>query len=286
MAYNRLEDAIPTASARQSIAGRGTHPERSLRKDLSMQGPGGPIKLDNRPLYARAIDALRALIESEQFKTGDRLPSEELLAKQLGISRSTLREAMGHLETQGAIVRRQGVGTFVADPVYTSLLGGIEQLESLQSRARKAGFDVRTEERRVSQEVMHTEWSRELGEYFQGDLLRLETVQSVNGRRMAYFDSYLPLALSDVRGLRDFEGTAIEYINRHSETTISHTRSGVFAIRADPSLAVRLGVEPDEAILHLKEIYFTARSVAVGVSLNYFLTEAFHFYVIRQVIQE
>lgn len=250
-----------------------------------MPGPGGPIKFDNRPLYARAIDALRALIESEQFNTGDRLPSEELLAKQLGISRSTLREAMGHLETQGAIVRRQGVGTFVADPANSSLLGGIEQLESLQSRARKAGYDVRTEERVVSREPMHSDWAHEFGEYFQGDLARLESVQSVNGRRMAYFDSYLPLAFSDLHELQAFNGTAIEYINQRSEALISHTRSGVFAIRADASLATRMGVERNEAVLHLREIYFTARSVAVGVSMNYFLTEAFHFYVIRQVIQ-
>jgi len=254
-------------------------------RNHSMQGPGGPIKLDNRPLYARAIDALRVLIESEHFATGDRLPSEELLAKQLGISRSTLREAMGHLETQGVIVRRQGVGTFVAEPAHSSLLGGIEQLESLQSRARKAGFDVQTDERRVSREPVHPEWSRELGQYFQGELARLESVQSVNGRRMAYFDSYLPLAFGDLRELETFDGTAIEFINRYSDAGVSHTRSGVFAIRADAGLAARMGVEPDEAILHLKEIYFSARSVAVGISMNYFLTEAFHFYVIRQVVQ-
>lgn len=251
-----------------------------------MQQPGKPIKLDDRPLYARAIDALREIIESEHLSTGDRLPSEELLAKQLGISRPTLREAMGHLETQGVIIRRQGVGTFVADSPQSSLLGGIEKLESLQSRARKAGLHVATEERHISREPMHPEWTRDLGEYFQGELVRIETVQSVDGRRTAYFDSYLPLALGDLHELQAFEGTAIEYVNQRSGVVISHTRSGVFAIRAEENIGAKLGVEPDEAILHLKEIYITSGSAAVGLSLNYFLTDAFQFYVIRQVVQD
>src|SRR5512140_1926565 len=73
--------------------------------------------------------------------SGTRLPSEPELAKQLGVSRATLREAMRMFETQGLIRRRQGAGTFVVGrpPVIE---GGLEVLESMLTLARKTGLDV------------------------------------------------------------------------------------------------------------------------------------------------
>src|SRR5688572_30407500 len=72
---------------------------------------------------------------------GTRLPSEPALAKQLGVSRATLREAMRMFETKGLIRRRQGAGTFTAGrvPVIDS---GLEVLESLESIAQRMGLAI------------------------------------------------------------------------------------------------------------------------------------------------
>ena len=48
-----------------------------------------------------------------ETKPGERLLSEPQLARQLGVSRATLREGMRTFEAQGLIRRKQGVGTFV-----------------------------------------------------------------------------------------------------------------------------------------------------------------------------
>jgi len=84
---------------------------------------------DRRPLYVQAIDALTNMIETGQLKTGAQLPPEDELAKRLGISRSTLREALGHLESHGLIARRQGIGTFVSIPTGPGFFGGLQRLE-------------------------------------------------------------------------------------------------------------------------------------------------------------
>ncbi len=74
-------------------------------------------------------------------KPGDRLPTEPDLAKQLHVSRSTLREAMRSFETQGLLIRKQGSGTYKADAtgVFET---GLEVLESLETLAARLGLNV------------------------------------------------------------------------------------------------------------------------------------------------
>ena len=74
-----------------------------------------PLRADQRPLYAQASEALKDLVQRNGYAAGDRLPSEIELSQRLGISRPTLREALRHLEEDGVIVRRHGVGTFVTE---------------------------------------------------------------------------------------------------------------------------------------------------------------------------
>ncbi len=55
---------------------------------------------------------IKQLITDDAFVNG-RIPSETILADQFGVSRTTVRDALGRLEHEGAIYRKQGAGTFV-----------------------------------------------------------------------------------------------------------------------------------------------------------------------------
>ena len=68
----------------------------------------------NKPLHESLTDRLRGMIFGGTYEKGDRLPTEPKLAKELGVSRATLREALKQLESEGAISRVHGLGTFVA----------------------------------------------------------------------------------------------------------------------------------------------------------------------------
>lgn len=76
-----------------------------------------PIQLiDNQRLYRQIADQLRALIDSGEFPPGSRLPAERELAKLLGVSRASVREAMIALEVIGLVDVRVGNGVLVCEP--------------------------------------------------------------------------------------------------------------------------------------------------------------------------
>src|SRR5215207_7729359 len=104
-----------------------------------------------------AEEALRSWLATGRHRPGERLPPEQELSAQLGISRGTLRTALQRLEDTGEIVRRQGSGTYVGRASSTSLDEGLEKLVSYSELARQRGVklevgDLEIEAKRISAE--------------------------------------------------------------------------------------------------------------------------------------
>jgi GntR family transcriptional regulator, transcriptional repressor for pyruvate dehydrogenase complex len=70
----------------------------------------------------QAIDGIRELIASGEFRAGDRLPKENELAARIGVSRGSLREAICALELVGVVDARQGAGTYLTNLTPALLL--------------------------------------------------------------------------------------------------------------------------------------------------------------------
>ena len=85
----------------------------------------------------KVFEALHEMIATGRFRRGEKLPPQEELARQLGVSRNTLREAVNQLSAMGFLKSRQGVGTVVEPPHpggYLSALGGQFLLDTLSVR--------------------------------------------------------------------------------------------------------------------------------------------------------
>ena len=84
--------------------------------------------IEKQRVAEEIVDQLRDLILTGQYAPGDKLPPERNLAKELGVNRSSLREALKKLEHLGLVKIRQGDGTRVQDFMQT---GGIDLVSHL-----------------------------------------------------------------------------------------------------------------------------------------------------------
>src|SRR5450432_2027828 len=76
-----------------------------------------PIQsIEPRRLYRQIADQIRTLVRSGEFTPGERLPPERDLARQLGVSRPSLREALIALEIETLLDVRVGSGIYVTQP--------------------------------------------------------------------------------------------------------------------------------------------------------------------------
>lgn len=142
------------------------------------------------PLYAQIIDYLTEMIDSGRYKTGEQIPSEMILAKDLGVSRITVTNAIQRMVQEGTLYRIQGKGTFVAEKksVEHRLTTLISFTEDMVSR----GYQTRTE--LVSIElVVPSEKIMQNLELSEGDQTwKIKRIRYADEEPMAIQNAYLP----------------------------------------------------------------------------------------------
>ncbi|MGN6699031.1 MAG: FadR/GntR family transcriptional regulator [Thermomicrobiales bacterium] len=98
-----------------------------------------PIRAEARPRAAQ--ERIKRYIVENQLQPGDPIPTEQALARTLGISRNSLREALRALETAGVVETRHGLGTFVGEATLAPLIAGMafSLVQSISREPRTLG---------------------------------------------------------------------------------------------------------------------------------------------------
>jgi GntR family transcriptional regulator len=241
------------------------------------------LKLDRRPLHIQAQQHLLKLIEDGAYQPGEQLPSESNLAAQLGISRPTLREALFNLEQEGVIVRKHGVGTFVAPAYGDRLASGLERLESILALADRQGMSTQMLRLTVEQIPADDRLAERLELAPSTPLTRVRRTIAVDGRSAAYLVDFMAAAVLPAEALDgSFSGSVLDLLVRRNGIRIHEALAEITAINADALLARHLEVKPGHAVLLLSETLFTEELAPIEFSRNYFLPDFFDFHVLRR----
>ncbi len=217
-----------------------------------------------------------------QTPAGQRLPSEPLLSKQLGVSRATLREAMRTFETQGLIRRRQGAGTFVVGqiPVMDS---GLEVLESLDTLARRKNLDLSISYLRIDQLKADQEQADALAVLPSTPLTRVQRVMLTENRPVAYLIDILPEEILRPDTLpQGFGGSVLDFLQERGDS-LTVSRAAITATNASASVAKAMEIQRDDVLLKFVSQLYDATGRVVDYSISYFLPGYFKFHVVRKV---
>ncbi len=219
----------------------------------------------------------------KQLQPGDQLPNEPDLARLIGISRPTLREVLHTFAERGLLVRRQGIGTFVASrlPILES---GLEVLESLNHTAMRLGLETEVLYLRTATRPAMKAELRGLACEPPLEVLVVDRVIAIEGKPVADLRDVVPLAYLQEQELNThFRGSILDLFLERGTPVLSASRMEISADSADRELAARLTVGIGTPLLKLTGQLFSVDELVVDFSTSTFVPGQFRFHVMRQI---
>lgn len=240
------------------------------------------------PLYAQLKDALLREIRDGGFEPGDRFPTEAAIRDRYGVSRATVRQALGDLEESGVIRKVQGLGTFVAVPKirHVPLLTGFAELAAAQ------GF--RPSHRVLSSAVdgAPADVAAELGVPEETQCRHLRRLFLADGETVGLAETWLPVEVLGGHGdllerSRLNGGSLYEALRRAPiGLVLDHAAETISPGVADSESAALLGCDPGTPVLLIRRLTFTPDDRAVECTRLVFVGERYEYGVELQLPKE
>ncbi|MEW6227232.1 MAG: GntR family transcriptional regulator [Bacillota bacterium] len=248
--------------------------------------PGGLVtgeRIIPKPLYTLIKDRLLEQLEQGVYKEGERLPSEDELARRFGTSRVTLREALRVLEESGYVLRRQGVGTFVRKRRPTPAWTGLERLTTLAEVIETQGHKYGVYEVLVSIEEASPQEARKLEIEVGEPITAVSWTSTADGDKVARSLYVFPDRFGDRRVvISHLDSTLFEYLENAGGAKVMYARATVLTSRAGDRIAKRLSIKPNTQVLCIDQVVYDQNERAMVYGRDYCLPDKFTWTVLRK----
>lgn len=199
------------------------------------------------PLHFQLRQILLEKIERGEWAVGALIPSEQELQEIYGLSRITVRQALGELETEGRLNRQRGRGTFVAQPKYEhSPIGHRGISYYLAQQGLTPGWKL-LDKKWVTASA---EVRQKLGLKNGGKVYCLRRLRLANTEPIGYLIAYLPEAIAnDINTGALEEGEAMRYLAHLPQMHHSRVERSLEAVAARKEEAKLLGVKTGSPLM-------------------------------------
>ncbi len=233
------------------------------------------------PLHAQAEALLRKMIKEPEFRNGEFIPNEVDLAKKLGISRNTIRQALNKLVFEGLLVRKKGVGTKVADGSVSSK---VSNWLSFTQEMEAKGLEPETFEMRVSWDRPGEDVALILGIDPDKEVLKLVRLRGLKDNPFVYFVSWFHprVGLSQDE---DFSRPLYDILEQDYSTVAKLSKEEIRACAADKYIADRLHIPLNFPVLVRKRIVYDPGDRPIEYNIGYYKSDSFVYSIesIREI---
>jgi GntR family transcriptional regulator len=244
--------------------------------------PLAPIKPAHTTLTSATVDAIGKAIQSGVFKHGTQLPPEKDLMTMLGVSRTTLREALSSLEELGLIVRRRGLGTFVAEQ---SIVKDLSSNFGITDMIRQAGMTPGSLESEVRSETAPAVIAAGLQLADGCQVMVVDRVRTADGKPAVWSLDYFSPSLISPQMLSDYtlqESSLYQFLSDRLQIGITHGIAKLLPISANAQIAAKLQIRKGTALMCITQTDYTAANQPVLCSIEYHLADLFVFMIHRK----
>ncbi len=224
---------------------------------------------------------IKQLIVDDGFEDG-RIPPETELATELGVSRTTVRDALSRLEHEGAIVRRQGAGTFV-NPHGLRIKTRLEEMWSYEEMLKDHGFTPSVKVISVDMELPTADTAQALGLEDDQQVLAMEKVFYEDDEPVVLTYNFVPAGLIDGEvKARDAKVPIFEFLEQQTGSQLSHYVSEIVPVLLTKEWAELLGSEPGTAAISFDETGFTTEGQPLVHARSMFRDDLLRLGVMRR----
>lgn len=235
-------------------------------------------RLDHKsplPLHAQAEQVLLKVIRHPERLPKGLLPEEVSLARAMGVSRNTLRAAIGRLVDRGLLERKSGVGTRVCEPKVYS---GVGAWQSFTKEMQAKGVAVSDLFTKASLQALPEPIALALRAEAGKMAPCIERVRGWDAKPEIHSVSWFPPALKDMR-LFDFKSPLYEWLRARYGRVADQSREELTAIAANRKLARLLAVKPGTPLLARERVVLDAAGNPIEYSLVHYRCDRFRLTV-------
>lgn len=233
-----------------------------------------------RALSHSVAKALRERIVAQGLEPGDRLPSEPELARSLGVSRPSLREGITLLEEDGVVVRLHGSGTYVSH--RPGVRNDLSRNFSVSSMIAAMGVEPGSAAESCATETAPSRVALALGIEAGTPVCALRRIRTAAGRRVVDSTDWCRTDVLPLEAMAALEGGSIYAALAERGLAVDHGVAHLTPRNADGEVAERLGVPSGTLLLTIDQVDRTADGIAVLVSREHHLADAFTFTLLRR----
>ncbi len=231
----------------------------------------------------RAYKSLKDYLESGRLVPGQKLPSENEMARQMNISRVTLRTALQKLELLGYVDRKRGVGTFVVASKAQRIDAGIERLVSISDVIRQRGHTPGAKKVQITAEKADEQIASELQIHVGDPVTVIKRIRTMDGQPLMYDTNIFPASVIQQNVTETEIGSSIfNYILKQKKLNVTHAVARLVPGMADERMAKMLDVEVGTLLICLVQVhYINENDAPIWQSTLSFPENKFSWYIVR-----